>query len=249
MTFLLQAHWGLTGAWVKHMFTLCSFLISLIGDPAMTPPALNLKAHSPVSAPVWGGFARQSLFDDLEPQPIPGLTYLSDYITREEEAELLRRVDAGEWNTDLKRRVQVFGWAYDEETGVAEAASQGLPDWLKRHARRLREEGYFTLTPDRVSANEYQPGQGIGAHIDRGGAQVETVAIISLGAAVTMDFTRIGYETRSFYLRPRSLLLISGEARHRWMHGITPRKSDRVGGLTLPRGRRVSLMFRAVRPI
>jgi alkylated DNA repair dioxygenase AlkB len=211
---------------------------------------MTIRAHqAPLSAPLQGGFVRQSLFDDLEPQPIPGLTYSSDYITRDEEADLLKRVEAGAWETELKRRTKIFGWAYDESTGVAGAASQGLPDWLKRYARRLREDDYFPLTPDRVSANEYLPGQGIGAHIDRGGAQVETVGIISLGSAIMMDFTRIGYETRSFYLRPRSLLLISGEARHRWMHGITPRKSDRVGGLTLPRGRRVSLMFRAVRPI
>jgi alkylated DNA repair dioxygenase AlkB len=207
------------------------------------------RAQSLQSSMPWAGFVRQSLFEALEPEPIAGLSYHADYISREVEADLLRRVDAGVWDTDLKRRVQAYGWGYDETTGVAENASHGLPDWLKAHARRLREEGLFDLTPDRVSVNEYQPGQGIGAHVDRGAAQIETVGIISLGSAVMMDFTRMGHEPRSFYLRPRSLLLISGEARHRWMHGITPRKSDRVGGLTLPRGRRVSLMFRAVRPL
>lgn len=196
-----------------------------------------------------GGFVRQSLFEAFEPAPIAGLSYHEDYLTREEEADLLRRTDAGEWNTDLKRRVQTFGWGYDEDTGVAETTSQGLPDWLRRYARRLREDGYFDLTPDRVSANEYLPGQGIGAHIDRGADRIETVGILSLGSAIMMEFTRMGHEPRAFYLRPRSLLLISGEARHRWMHGITPRKSDRVGGLIVPRQRRVSLMFRAVRPV
>jgi alkylated DNA repair dioxygenase AlkB len=190
-------------------------------------------------------FERYSFF---EPEPVRGLSYLPDYISSADEAALLAKVDDGVWATDLKRRTQTYGWAYNEATGKADQTSHGLPDWLKRHARRLREDGYFPQTPDRVSVNEYEPGQGIGAHVDKGGQMIETVGIISLGSAIMMDFTRPGHETRSYYLRPRSLLLISGEARYLWMHGIAPRKADRVGGLSLTRGRRVSLMFRAVRP-
>ena len=72
------------------------------------------------------------------------------------------------------------------------------------------------------------------------------MAILSLGSAVMMDFTRLGHATRSHYLQPRSLVTMRGEARHTWMHGITGRKSDRVGGLVIPRRRRLSLTFRYV---
>lgn len=44
----------------------------------------------------------------------------------------------------------------------------------------------------------------------------------------------------------RSLLVISGEARYHWSHGIAPRKQDQVMGQLVPRGRRVSLTFRHV---
>lgn len=54
---------------------------------------------------------------------------------------------------------------------------------------------------------------------------------------------------RKYLLLPaRSLLVISGEARYLWAHGITPRKFDKVNGILLPRQRRVSFTFRHVVP-
>lgn len=49
-------------------------------------------------------------------------------------------------------------------------------------------------------------------------------------------------------LPARSLLVIAGEARYRWAHGITPRKFDKIQGALLPRQRRVSFTFRHVVP-
>jgi hypothetical protein len=50
------------------------------------------------------------------------------------------------------------------------------------------------------------------------------------------------------WLPPRSLLVLRGEARYEWSHGIAPRKLDRVGGQLTRRGTRVSLTFRRVLP-
>lgn len=47
------------------------------------------------------------------------------------------------------------------------------------------------------------------------------------------------------YLAPRSLITLSGEARHQWTHAIPARKSDMVNGIKIPRERRVSLTFRS----
>jgi alkylated DNA repair dioxygenase AlkB len=74
------------------------------------------------------------------------------------------------------------------------------------------------------------------------------VAIISLGSPIMMDFTRMDHTTRSQYLYPRSRLVMQGEARDKWMHGIVGRKTDKVGGLILPRQRRLSVTFRYVSP-
>jgi len=44
---------------------------------------------------------------------IVGLRYLADFITPEQHDELLQSVDAEPWLTDLKRRVQHYGYKYD----------------------------------------------------------------------------------------------------------------------------------------
>jgi alkylated DNA repair dioxygenase AlkB len=48
------------------------------------------------------------------------------------------------------------------------------------------------------------------------------------------------------HLPARSLLVLSGDARYGWQHGIAPRRSDRIDGQLVQRGRRVSLTFRQV---
>lgn len=45
-------------------------------------------------------------------------------------------------------------------------------------------------------------------------------------------------------LQPGDLLLLSGEARHGWTHGIASRCEDRWEGEVLNRGHRVSLTLR-----
>ena len=44
------------------------------------------------------------------------------------------------------------------------------------------------------------------------------------------------------YLRPASLLILKGDARYKWKHGIAARKSDNG----LKRQRRISLTFRKI---
>jgi len=47
-------------------------------------------------------------------------------------------------------------------------------------------------------------------------------------------------------LEPRSLIVLKGEARYEWAHGIAKRKSDNWQGQVFKRTRRVSLTFRTV---
>ena len=194
-----------------------------------------------------GSFARRDLFDEPEARAIDGLSYREDYITPDEEAALIGHIDRQPWSTELLRRRQWYGWAYDDTTlgRTEDYRPQPLPDWLKPFAERLSGDGYFPAPPERALINEYHPGQGIGAHKDRDADHIRLVAILSLGSPIVMDFTRLGHATRSFHLRPRSLVIMQGEARDLWLHGITGRKSDRVGGLVLPRARRLSVTFRS----
>ena len=61
-----------------------------------------------------------------------------------------------------------------------------------------------------------------------------------------MDFKGTG-AAKAVVLPPRSALVLHGAARYAWQHGIATRKSDLVDGQVVPRARRVSLTFRAVR--
>ena len=46
---------------------------------------------------------------------VPGLHFVEAFLTPEEQAYCVQRIDAaeGEWRNDLSRRVQHYGWRYD----------------------------------------------------------------------------------------------------------------------------------------
>jgi alkylated DNA repair dioxygenase AlkB len=175
--------------------------------------------------------------------PIPGLKYLPDYITTEEERRMLERVDSGVWDYEYSRRRQQFGYRYDYKSEYLTYIGP-LPDWLQSLAERLARDGIFERMPDQALVNEYLPGQGIAPHVDRFS---ESVVSLSLGSGILMDFTRVSdSEKRSLWLEPRSLLILQGEARHHWQHSIAKRLKDQRCGELTPRSRRVSLTFRSV---
>lgn len=180
---------------------------------------------------------------------IPGLAYVSEYITPAEEAGLIHTIDAKPWITELKRRVQHYGYRYDYKARsvTPESYLGALPDWLSAYADRLRADGFFPSQPDQVIVNEYRPGQGIAPHIDCMPCFTDTIASLSLGSPCVMEFTNVETQDKiSVLLEPRSLVVLSGDARYRWQHAIPHRKTDRHNGNVFPRGRRLSLTFRKV---
>lgn len=188
------------------------------------------------------------LFGGSEPS-IRGLLYVPGHIGEDEEQALLARVDLAPWSCELKRRVQHYGYRYDYKARriAAEACLGALPPWLAELGARLVAAGHFDRPPDQVIINEYTPGQGIAAHFDRPDCFAEPIAIISLGSACVMEFSRAGTGERvEQLLQRRSLLVLTGDARYGWRHGIAARKSDVAGGLRMARGRRVSVTFRLV---
>lgn len=102
---------------------------------------------------------------------------------------------------------------------------------------------------DQVIINEYKPGQGISSHIDCEPCFEDTIVSLSLGSGCIMDFTSKFNKTQKIpvWLEPRSLVILSGEARDAWLHGIAARKTDAWNGRKCERQRRVSLTFRKVK--
>lgn len=183
------------------------------------------------------------LFDIPAPTApdIPGLQYLPNFITADDERALIEAIDPQPWLNDLKRRVQHYGYKYDYTARKVTADSYlgSLPDWLMPVVQKLSFE------PDQAIVNEYLPGQGISAHVDCVPCFSDTIASLSLGSGAVMQFTN-RQEKYDLYLEPRSLIILSGEARYKWTHAILARKSDVVDGFKIERGRRVSLTFRTV---
>ena len=92
----------------------------------------------------------------------PGAIYLPSFISSDEEVALVRHLDASEWNMDLKRRVQHFGYRYDyrARSVTSDAYLGPLPEWLEHVGNRLVTDGFCALVPDQVIANEYLPRAG-----------------------------------------------------------------------------------------
>jgi alkylated DNA repair dioxygenase AlkB/ubiquinone/menaquinone biosynthesis C-methylase UbiE len=101
---------------------------------------------------------------------------------------------------------------------------------------------------NQVTVNFYEPGEGIGAHVDTPSAFGDGLISISLHGGLVMEFRKQGppgEKTRKLvYLPPRSLVLMSGPARFEWEHMIVTRMTDTVEGKVLPRTLRVSLTLR-----
>ncbi|MCX6048426.1 MAG: alpha-ketoglutarate-dependent dioxygenase AlkB [Chloroflexi bacterium] len=180
---------------------------------------------------------------------IPGLRYVEHYIGVAEHDALLRCIDAQSWITDLKRRVQHYGYQYDYKARkIAKDMQLGnLPTWLQTVACRLHQDGYISTVPDQVIVNEYEPGQGIASHIDCEPCFDNIIISLSLGSGCIMNLTHKIEKTKvPIWLAPGSIVVLQGEARYEWLHGISPRKTDEQDGRKLERKRRVSLTFRKV---
>lgn len=180
---------------------------------------------------------------------INGLVYVADYLDVEAQQTLIEQVEAHPWSLELQRRVQHHGYAYDyRKRSLDSSAALGpLPGWLWDLSERLYRDGFCADPPDQVIVNEYLPGQGIALHVDCEPCFGDTILSLSLGSACVMDFADSRSDARASLLLERgSLLVLQGEARYRWKHGIARRKTDGYAGQLIRRDRRISLTFRNV---
>ncbi len=175
---------------------------------------------------------------------VPGLGYVEDYVTRDEERALLDAIDREPWLTEWARRRQIYGTSYGSAKAEAQVLGP-LPAWVAPLAERVVREGFLADEVVNVVVNEYTPGQGIGLHHDFPGFG-PTVVAVSLGSPCFLDLV-LGERRAILDVAPRSLWVLGGEARSHWMHGIAARKADVVGREKRPRGRRVSITMRTAR--
>ncbi|XP_030560182.1 alkylated DNA repair protein alkB homolog 8 [Drosophila novamexicana] len=191
-----------------------------------------------------------------------GLVLLPNFVSGAEEAALLQAVavvgpgSACTADTTLKHRhVKHFGYEFlygSNNVDALQPLEQPIPTACDFLWQRLAcSEAPALDTPDQLTVNEYEPGQGIPPHVDTHSAFVDPILSLSLQSDVVMDFRR-GQELVHVLLPRRSLLVMSGESRYDWTHGIKPKHIDviptQAGSLTTQsRTKRTSLTFRRLR--
>lgn len=209
---------------------------------------------------------------------VPGVYLLHDFITVREEEELLAAVDSRPWHHLAKRRVQHYGYAFCYETRNVNTNQYlgKLPSFvsviLKRISQFQKLGCSVDIELDQLTVNEYPIGVGLSPHVDTHSAFEEPIYSLSLAGPCIMEFRKYStgvwlptstsnfdnevsdsysgsnFIRRAIYLPPRSMLLLSGEARYAWHHYIPHHKVDRVKDNVVRRGsRRVSFTMRKVR--
>ncbi|KFB50078.1 AGAP011900-PA-like protein [Anopheles sinensis] len=193
-----------------------------------------------------------------------GLILEKDFIDGEMEKLLMEAIDCNNNHqehegAELKhRKVKHFGYEFIygannvDKANPLERKIPAVCDVLWDRLRNLYPLMNWHV-PDQLTVNQYEPGQGIPPHVDTHSAFEDPILSLSLGGAIVMEFKNPS-SGRQFYvdLPAHSLLIMSGESRYDWTHGITPRKMDTIpsvhGGLTVRRRtQRVSLTFRKLR--
>lgn len=172
--------------------------------------------------------AQPDLFDP-SPAPAlpPGLSCVPDILTAAEEAALLGHLAEIALTPFRfqgwlgKRETASFGWQYDFED-ASFAPTAPIPDYLL--PLRTRTAHFAGLRQDdlvQVLVTRYDPGAGIGWHRDR--PVFDHVVGISLGNDATLRLRRrtpAGFDRAALPLPPRSVYLLTGEARYQWEHSI-----------------------------
>lgn len=207
---------------------------------------------------------------------VPGLYVVMDFITQEEhdaiwselkgknastlEVEALARRSVAHFNRRFYYGVNQLG-----VPGESVNAKPLFYDWMHRRLRNAdsarKVQNYPAVAEafscDQLTVNFYNYAEtdvsapGIAHHVDGHTPFMDCVFIVSLGSHTVLEFSRHDRPPEmvaptGVFVAPRSLLLMTGEARYAWTHCIAEKRvdfvSDRVPALR--RGDRVSLTWR-----
>jgi len=183
----------------------------------------------------------QGLLFDL-PLPLPerlpaGLVYEPDFLTTEEEAELIRTLsalplEAARYKTyTARRRVVSYGGSFDYDANRLLPSSDLVPTL---HPLRDRVARWLDIAPEALIHTlvaQYPEDAPLGWHRDV--PDFEDIVGVSLGSVALLRFRPYPpvRPTRSEIVRlpvePRSIYLLRGPARWAWQHSVAPSKALR----------------------
>ncbi|KAM8903176.1 tRNA (carboxymethyluridine(34)-5-O)-methyltransferase alkbh8 isoform 2-T2 [Spinachia spinachia] len=167
-----------------------------------------------------------------------GLVLVEDFVSQEEEALLLAAIDWSSTNDDFNakkalkhRKVKHYGFEFRYDNNNVDKdkpLAAGIPQECLPVLERCAKNKHIDVLPDQLTVNQYESGQGIPPHVDTHSAFEDTILSLSLGAMTVMEFRHPDGRLVAVVLPGRSLLVMRGESRYLWTHGITPQKFDTV---------------------
>jgi alkylated DNA repair dioxygenase AlkB len=165
---------------------------------------------------------------ELPPHAPSGLRYQDDFISSQQERELLHVIATLPFRNSqyrqytARRRTVNYGAGYDFQH-LAATPAPPIPEFLS--GIRARAAAWIGVEPQafvQALISEYQPGTPLGWHRDV--PEYETVVGISLLAPCRIRFRRYPWNAAEksdiFALepQPRSAYVLSGDARWKWQH-------------------------------
>lgn len=193
-----------------------------------------------------------------------GLNIIEDFISSDEENCLVELVNRdfsqqslNHSKNNLKHR-EVLHYGYSFKYGSNDVdlddplANRDLPVLIKELIDKILNSGLCSERPDQVTVNKYEPGQGISDHIDNPKAFGKEIMSISMLSQTVFEMRQNNGCHVNILLKPCSLLVMSGESRYSWSHGIRAKKFDVLkkenesAPTITPRSTRISITFRKV---
>lgn len=160
-------------------------------------------------------------------EPPEGFRYEADVLPREEERELVDRIQElplkeFEFHGYVgKRRTLSYGWHYDFSEARLKATDE-IPTFL--HKLREHAAMFADLTAEDLPhalVTEYSPGTTIGWHRDKGVfGDVVGISLLSPCIFRLRRKAASAWERYSLTVEPRSAYLLRGASRTEWEHSI-----------------------------
>lgn len=172
----------------------------------------------------------ESLFP-LEPKFPEGFIYVPDFLTSDEEKDLLRDISRIPLHTfrfqgyEAKRKVASLGYNYSFEKRTISKGAE-IPSEFEGLIKKVSNHSGGTKAFSALLITEYPVGSVINWHRDA--PPFETIAGISLLSDCVFRFRphdkdRQGKKSIiSFVAKRRSLYIMGGDSRSQWEHSILP---------------------------
>lgn len=181
---------------------------------------------------------------------IEDITIIGDVITQDEERYLVDQIDSGSWiNSQSGRRKQDFGPKINfKKQKISLGTFKGFPLYIKCIWRRLQESisELSDFNAVEMCHLEYDSARGssIEAHFDDfwvWGGRLVTLNYLSTSVLTLTHPTDecVKKFEIAIQMPPRSLLILAGDARYKWLHQIKRSDID---------GRRMATTWREFTP-